>query len=233
MKLPVIAFLAAQVVFPAPAFDTASIKRSSPDLGGFDRENYQNGLLRMSNVTLKMLIRFAYTISEPQIIGGPKWIDETRFDIFARADYKASDTELLSMLQPLLADRFHLVLRPATRTLQGYALTVAKGGIRAPVSDPAKRPSSNTTRTSMNVSGFPLSLFAIRLSPYLGKPVADLTGDNRTFDFNLKWAEDGDPNSDAPSLFTALEEVVGLKLEARKVPVSVLVVERAELPAEN
>ena len=233
MKSSLIALLAAHAVFAASTFDAASIKRSSPDLGKFDRENYQNGLLRMSNVTLKMLIRFAYTISEPQIIGGPKWIDDYRFDIIARADHAASDVELLDMLQPFLAERFHLVLRPETQTLPGYALVIAKGGIRAAVSDPSKRPSSNTTRTSMNVTGFPMSLFAVRLAPYLGKPVADLTGDKRTFDFNLKWAEDGDQSSDTPSLFTALQEVVGVKLEARKVPVNVLVVDQAELPSEN
>ena len=233
MKAPLIALFAAQIVFAGSTFEAASIKRSSPDLGKFDRENYQNGLLRMSNVTLKMLIRFAYTISEPQILGGPKWIDDYRFDIVARADYPASDLELLTMLQPLLAERFHLVMHTETQTLAGYALTVAKGGIRASVSDPARRPSSNTTATSMNVTGFPLSLFAIRLSPYLGKPVADLTGDKRTFDFDLKWAPDDSKDSDLPSLSTALQEIVGLKLEARKVPVNVFVVDQAALPTEN
>ncbi len=233
MKSLLTALVAAQILFAASTFEAASIKRSSPELGNADRESYNSGLLRMSNVTLRMYIRFAYGISEPQILGGPKWIDDYRFDILARADYPATDLELLSMLQTLLADRFHLVLHHESQTLPGYALTVVKGGIRATVSDPAKRPSSNTTRTSMNVTGFPMSLFAVRLSPYLGKPVADLTGEKRTFDFNLKWSPDDAQNSDAPSLFTALQEQVGLRLEARKVPVDVLVVDSAELPTEN
>ncbi len=227
------AILVAQVNSPVSKFEVASVRRSDPELGNTDRETYNNGLLRMSNVTLRMYIRFAYGIAEPQIVGGPKWMDDYRFDVMGKADHAATGPELLAMLQPLLAERFQLRFHHETRTLAGYALTVAKGGIRAKVSDPANTPSSNTSRTSMNVTGFPMSLFAVRLAPYLGKPVADMTGEKRTFDFQVKWSPEEAVDSDQPSIFTALQEQVGLKLEARKVPVDVLVVDSAELPTEN
>src|SRR5579871_2712522 len=93
----------------ATSFEVATIRVNQTDAVG-DRESYHEGLLRMSNVTLRQCIRYAYEISEAQIAGGPKWIDEIRFDIVARSEkpYPTDDFELLRMLKPLLAERFQL-----------------------------------------------------------------------------------------------------------------------------
>jgi uncharacterized protein (TIGR03435 family) len=199
-----------------------------------DSEQYHAGLLRMTNVTLKQCIRYGYEISEPQIAGGPAWINDLRFDIVAKAEkLPSNDRELLTMLQPLLADRFQLAFHHETRMLPGYALIAAKNGIHAKVSDPGTRFSGSSTRTTMTVTGCNMPVLAIRLSAVLGRPVVDMTQEPRAFDFSLHWASENDSEANDGSLFTALQEQVGVKLESRKVPVDVLVIDRAELPSEN
>lgn len=238
MKTAIIFLLASGLLFSAPTFEVATIRRSSPDMGTSDRESFQGGILRMGNVTLKQAIRYAYGISETQIFGGPKWMDDYRFDIVAKADSGVDRDSLLTMLQPLLAERFHLVVHHETRGVAGYALEVAKSGIRAPVSTKTDGPSSNTTRTSINAFAFPMSTLAIRLAVVLQRPVADMTGDKRVFDINLRWspegtADAGSGNAELPTLFTAIEEQLGLRLESRKVQVDALVLDSAELPGDN
>jgi uncharacterized protein (TIGR03435 family) len=223
----------------AAVFEVASIKPASPDEAGISGGDGRNGVLKMWNVTLKRLIRSAYSIPEDQILGGPKWIDELSYDILAKADHPAGGPELLTMLQSLLADRFRLQLHRETRTVSGYTLTVAKGGIKATPADPSRHSGGNGGRGFIDSSASRLSGLTIRLSELLERPVVDMTGDNRKFDFHLTWTPDETPRGmdsaapDGPSLFTALQEQLGLKLESGKVSADVLVVDHAELPTEN
>lgn len=238
MRIVTILLLCSGFLFSAPSFEVATIRRSSPDMGTSDRESFQGGVLRMGNVTLKQIVRYAYGISETQIFGGPKWMEDYRFDIVAKADGSVNRDNLLTMLQPLLAERFHLTLHHETRTIAGYALEIAKAGIRMSVSDRTDGPGSNTSQTSINAFAFPMPQLAIRLAVVLQRPVVDMTGDKRVFDFNLRWSPDGAQGggpgvTELPTLFTAIEEQLGLKLEARKVPVDAIVVDSAELPGEN
>ncbi|HVY93368.1 MAG TPA: TIGR03435 family protein, partial [Bryobacteraceae bacterium] len=189
----------------------------------------------MTNVTLRMLIRFAYRVSDPQISDGPKWIDTTRFDIVAKADGPAERTDLLDMLQPLLADRFQLRFHHETRTLAGYAITVAKGGMVAKPGD-ANHCGTNTNPGYINAKSCTMAELTTRLASILQRPVADRTNDSRRYDFVLRWTPDNmqaGGAADGISLFAALQEQVGVKLESQKVPVDVLVIDRAELPSEN
>jgi uncharacterized protein (TIGR03435 family) len=239
MKTALSILLLTAAILHAGSFEAASIKPAVPDVYGSSGGDGRAGVLRMYNVTLKRCIRYAYGIPENQIVGGPKWMDRVRFDILAKADQPAGEPELLSMLQPLLADRFSLNLHREPRGMSGYALKAAKGGIRAPVADPNRHSGGNGGRGFIDVVASPVSALAIRLSMLLGRPVVDMSGDMRKFDFHLKWTPDDtqtgpDPAvSDGPSLFTALQEQLGLKLESGKVWVDVLVVDRAELPSEN
>ena len=222
------------------SFEVATVRINHTDATG-DRESYHNGLLRMSNVTLRQCIRYAYEISEPQIAGGPKWIDEVRFDIVGKSEqpYPTDDFELLRMMKPLLSERFQLAAHHETRSLSGYALTVAKGGIHAKLSDRDAHFSGSSTRNTMTVTGCTMSMLAMRLSAVLRQPVVDMTEDPRSFDFTLRWTQDetqsgeSTASADGPSLFTALQEQVGVKVKSGKVPVDVLVVDRAEMPSEN
>jgi uncharacterized protein (TIGR03435 family) len=241
MRIVLSGLLFGALLVQAGSFEVATIRINHTGAVG-DSEMYHDGLVRMSNVSLRMCIRYAYTLAEPQIAGGPKWIDDVRFDIVAKAEkpYPTDDFELLTMLQPLLADRFQLTAHHETRNVPGYALTFAKDKIRATVSNPETRFSGNSTRNTMTVTGCTMTTLAIRLSAVLKRPVVDMTGDSRSFDFSLQWTPDemktggeSAPASDRPSLFTVLQEQVGVKLESRKVPVDVLVVDRAEMPSEN
>ena len=226
------------VLLQAASFDAASIKPSAaaPGSSGI---NTNNGYMHAYNVTLRRCIAGAYGITEDQVIGGPKWISENRYDITARGT--GADTE--DMLRALLSDRFRLVMHPQTETRSGYALTVAKDGIKAAVSviPPGGPSTTNSSRTRIEAKLCSMPVLARKLAAVLGQPVVDETQESRSFDFVLQWAPDevmskayaGSDAASGPSLFTAVQEQLGLKLEARKVPVDVLVIDRAELPSEN
>ncbi len=191
----------------------------------------------------------AYRIRpEDRILGGPKWLDEKHYDIDARAEHP--DGGIMNMLQALLADRFHLTLHHETRPLSGFALTVARGGAKmkvSPVGTDTVKPNTRTgvpgpdgSRGRMDASALSMEALAARLVGYLNAPVMDATGLPGYFDFGLRWnpddsQADGPPSNgpDGPSLFTALQEQLGLKLEPRKVPTDMLIVDHAELPSEN
>lgn len=234
MKIAMIGLTLLPMLLQSASFEAATIKPASPDEAGISGEDGRDGVLKMWNVSLKRCIGYAYKIPEDQILGGPKWIDQLSYDILAKADHPAGEPELLTMLQPLLADRFRLQLHHETRTIPGYTLTVAKGGIRAALTDPGRHSSGNGGRGFFDVMASPPSTLTFRLSALLGRPVIDMTGEKRRFDFHLRWTPDDAPQtSDSPSLLTALREQLGLKLESKKVSVDVLVIDRAELPSEN
>ena len=217
----------------AASFDVASVKPANPNAVGSNTDS-DPGRITMQNVTLKRCIMRAYEVPDIQITGGPKWMDESRYDIEARADHPAQYAELNQMLQTLLAERFHLKLHHETRSLQGYAIVVAKDGLKMKPSAPGTRGHTNDNPGSVVSTGAPISRLALKLSVLLKVPVVDETGVNGSFDFTLHWIPDGAPDPTAgPSLFTAIQEQLGLRLEGRKVPVDMLVVDSAEPPSAN
>jgi len=184
------------------------------------------------------------------ISGGPGWIQSEFFEIDARVpDGYATFTmqqfaagqvpEVERMLRNLLADRFGLTIHTETREQTAYALTIAKQGSKLTRADPASRSFVRETRPSvpgaMGIRGVNVTLpqLATALSglPAVGKAVIDRTGLTGGYDFTVEFA--GDTDSDAPSLLPALEEKLGLRLEAAKIPVEVLVIERVERPTAN
>jgi uncharacterized protein (TIGR03435 family) len=231
---------------PAPAFEAASIKPSRAEPNSGSGIPTSKGRISAYNVTLKRCIRGAYDVPESQIFG-PKWIDEDRYDIEAKAAGPASDHELMKMLQALLSERFKLTFHRETRALPGYALVVGKTGIKAKRSQPdaESRSSSRTSarRVEIDAEACTMHQLALKLSEAVHLPVADLTAVEGTFDFKLGWTPDdmrakplGAVPTDlagGPSIFEALQEQLGLKLEARKVPTEVLVIDHAEKASEN
>jgi uncharacterized protein (TIGR03435 family) len=160
------------------------------------------------------------------------------------------------MLQAVLADRFHLKAARVDKELPIYALVIAKGGFRLKDADPnnpyvggLKGPDGipkagimMTMQGQLIGQGVPISRLATNLSYQLGRSVVDKTGLTGNYDFTLKWTPDQAPavssagteaNSSEPSMFTALEEQLGLKLESTKGPVETLVIEHLERPSEN
>jgi uncharacterized protein (TIGR03435 family) len=218
---------------PPPTFEAASIKPSNADSRN-SANNTSPGRINFQNVTLKRCLESAYGVPKAQVVGGPEWLDEYRYDIVATAP--SGDQDLMPMLQALLADRFKLALHRETRPLRGYALTVGKDGLKMKPSEPETKARTNNSRGSIDAMACPMDHLALKLSAALNAPVADLTQTPGAFDFTLKWTPDEikTPDADAPpSIFTALQEQLGLRLEARKVPMEVLVIDHVEPPSAN
>jgi len=241
--LTAVASLAAQPAPPALEFEAASIKLASPDATDFGVDT-DPGLLRVEAQTLRDMVRIAYGVNDSQVSGGPKWAESDRFDIVGRASGPAGDAQLFSMLQNLLADRFKLTMHRETKTAQGYALVVAKGGVKMQKTD-SKESHSSGGRGRIDAQGYSMCQLAERLTRVMRAPVEDATGTPGGFNFTLTWSPDtlstkplapdrpAIDDSNAPSIFAALQEQLGLKLESRKVTMEVIVIDRAEKPGEN
>ena len=214
-----------------PSFDVASVKPSADATNAYSGGHSGEGKLTLNNVSLRRCIRGAYGIAEPQVIGGPRWVDDERWDISAKADHPAGDSEISLMFQSLLAERFKLAVHNETRDLRGYALVLAKGGLKVASSAEGTPYTTSSGRTTVDVTGCTLSEFAIRLSNSLGYPILDMTQTKGTYDIHLKWTPE--TNADSGTTIFAVLQDIGLKLEARKVPTQVLVIDSVEHPAAN
>jgi uncharacterized protein (TIGR03435 family) len=243
----------------APAFEVATIKPSADLMvwSGFLLPGGQklvgDGNLcprcfEASHVTVKAMVAFAYDIRDLYVSGGPGWAGGDRFDIVAKAETSATPAQIRVMMQTLLKDRFQLAVRHETRNVTVYDLVVAKS-----------TPSLTESSLKGGGIGFPgrgtavgrgtaMTGLAGYLQTLLGDVVLDKTGLTASYDFKLTWVPDeaqaGKPGAQGPpatngadesgpSIFTALQEQLGLKLEASKGPVETLVIERIEKPSEN
>jgi uncharacterized protein (TIGR03435 family) len=219
----------------AQKFEIASVKPSLAESGNSGITT-RHASLKAENVTLKRCIIGAYGIGPNQVVGGPAWLDSDRFQIEARADRDVnSDSTLMLMLQDLLADRFQLKLHRETKTVNAYLLEVARNGARLAKSQGDADSSTNSSHGRLDARQTDMDLFAKVLARNVELPVVNRTGLDGRFDFKLEWTPDGDrirPES-APSIFTALQEQLGLRLRTAKAPVEVVVIDRAEKPTGN
>ncbi len=190
-------------------------------------------MIVMTGQTLKGLICAAYQVKDFQVTGGPKWIDADRFDINAKAEGAANDTQLKDMLQTLLAERFQLVFHHEEKIAPSYALVLIKSGLKIKPVDGATGTNSNGSKGQLEVTGMTMSRFAETLSRELKTPVTDLTATPGAYDFKLQWSTEGDANDMESALFAALQSQLGVKLESRKLPIDMVVVDKAEKPSEN
>jgi uncharacterized protein (TIGR03435 family) len=233
-------------------FDVASVRPNNSGIRG-SGFNPQGSRFTATNVSLFLLIEWAYEMQDFRISGGPAWMKSDRFDIAAESEGTPSIAQLRSMLQPLLADRFHLQVHRQTKELPVYELSVAKGGSKLKEGRCGGTPSpanpcggtSGSTRGTLIGRAVSLQTMAKDLSGVLSRVVLDKTMLRGEFDFDLTWTPDetfprgpGDPDAPAadpngPSIFTALQEQLGLTLKPAKGLVDVLVIDRAELPDEN
>jgi uncharacterized protein (TIGR03435 family) len=238
-----IALLAAPAVFgqqdTRPAFEVASVKLNTSASGGSSSQGTK-GRIVFTNQTLKRLIERAYSV-KPFQVTGPDWLEGVHFDIVATypPDTKPEDRPLL--LRTLLEDRFKLAVHRESKDMPGYGLVTAKRGFKLKPVEPGGSGTNSKggkveTLTATKTSMAQLSDFLART---LGDMVVDKTGIDGVYDFELRWArEDQNTNGSeadgAPSLFTALQETLGLRLQPQKVPVEIIVVDRVERsPTEN
>ncbi len=222
-----------------PRFEVAAIKPSNADPGASGIHT-ANGRLTANNVTLKRCIMGAYAVGPNQIFGGPDWLDSDRFEITAKAEQPVGDSVLMTMLQTLLADRFQLALHREAKPIEAYVLEVAKNGPKLEKGD-AQGAKTNNGRGEIVARNATMDRFAEILSRQIDLPVVNHTGLEGVFNLKLQWTpENASPAKPAdgaviegPSLFTAIQEQIGLRLHAQKVPVEVLVIDRVEKPSEN
>jgi uncharacterized protein (TIGR03435 family) len=237
------AFVWVWAVFGQTAFEVASIR---PNVGGDDRSVFSRTSLSRSpegvklevrNASLKLCLQRAFDVRAHQI-SGPDWLSTTRFDIAARAPVAVTMEEARIMWQALLEDRFKLKLHRETRVLPVYTLVVGKNGPKIRAAEGEGQSGTWEGKGQLTAKKESMARFADALSRRMDRPVVDETGLSGAYDFVLDLLRDeshGDPgpNYDG-AIFTALQDQLGLKLEAKKQPVEILVIDHAEkLPTEN
>jgi uncharacterized protein (TIGR03435 family) len=185
----------------------------------------------------------AFGVNGFQILGGPAWLRTEGYDIVAKIDSTptVSLEQLRPMLQRMLTDRFQLKFRRETQELPRYALVVAKNGPKLKENAGAEGPpllisgdAAISTMTCINVStAYLAKALENQFAFQFGRTVVDLTGLKGSFDFTLSWTRDQATDALGSSLFTALQEQLGLKLESQKGPVDTIYIDSIERPSVN
>jgi uncharacterized protein (TIGR03435 family) len=235
-----------------PAFEVATIKPSKPDAQG-QSITVRGRTFGTLNQTVAGMMTFAFELHPDQIVNGPQWMKQDRLDISAEPEGTGvpSGPQWRAALAKLLADRFSLTFHRDKKELSVYALTMLKTGHKLTKNDtnpnglpalffrgPGVFPVQNAT-----MNEFAGTMQAV----VLDRPVVNQTEIQGRYDFTLTWTPDetqfggrggqvpppADPANAPPGLFTAIQEQLGLKLEATKAPVEVLVIDRLEKPTAN
>jgi uncharacterized protein (TIGR03435 family) len=240
-------------------FEVASIRPEKSGNGMFKVGWLSESRFTARGTTPQMLIRLAYGVDDNQISAGPNRLDSESYEIDATADesvaellHKLSDAQRKlateHMLQALLADRFALRTHRETKELPVYALVTAKHGPKLKQTNAVSM--MRMGRGELVSRGVPLALLVDQLSMRLGRTVVDKTGLKGSYAFTLRWTPEEDsatlkgpdsPESQSvpasetsgPSIFTALQEQLGLKLESTKAPIDFLVIDHIEKPSAN
>jgi uncharacterized protein (TIGR03435 family) len=179
------------------------------------------------------LIHAAYHVKAGMLFGTAAWMESERFDIDAKATGASTFDEDMEMLRALLEDRFQLKFHRETRQLKMQALVLGKGGPKFQATeDQDQKERVNIRKTEISGVAIPFGHFVTILEAQLGYPIINETGLRGKFDLALKYVRDDSPGVDGPSVFAALENL-GLKLETRKAPVEVFVIDSAGRPRDN
>jgi uncharacterized protein (TIGR03435 family) len=254
---PIALFAQTPVTGPAfNAFEVATIKPTSANSRGRYIRMQSVNRFYAQGFSLQALVAAAYSLSPRAISGGPPWTDSDLFDILASTpgNVQPNLEEQMAMLRKLLTDRFQLNFHREPKELPIFAITVAKGGpkLKPSGAPPGTLPELINTiypeeRGGVHVelparNATILQFAAMMQRTVLDRAVVDQTGLSGTYDFDLEWTPDENqfggslPRSvepTKPSLFAAMQEQLGLRLEATKGPVQALVIDRVERPSEN
>jgi bla regulator protein blaR1 len=242
-------------------FDVATIRPSRPGAAGSTYSFTADHGVKVTNGTLKGLIEMAYDVRDFQILSGPGWTNSESYDIVAKTLAPESDSasgttansvqQTRLLLQALLTERFQLKIHRESRDLPEYLLVVAKSGqkMKANSTSPASSIAGiNAACGQMTGTNTTMANLAYKLSRALDRPVVDRTQLSANYDFALNWTPDTGPcaasipsssaptstNSvDGPSIFTAIQEQLGLTLESVRGPVDTLVIDHVERPSPN
>lgn len=235
-------------------FEVVSIRRNTSLSTGGGGGPKPGGRYTYTNVPARTLIVIAYGL--PRVLGGPGWITTERYDINAIGKENPTSDETAQMFKALLRDRFNLAVHLEKRDFPVYSLVLARrdgqlgpGMRRSTVdcNDPQARKAASSSQSRMvcgftteqgdfTGGGLTMSTLAGILATPSGRPVLDRTGLTGAFDVELRWTPTLQPDAttaDVLSVFTAVQEQLGLKLEADRTPLDVVVVDRIQRPAPN
>jgi len=236
---------ASTVALPA-AYDVISVRphrQEDQRVGSYWRTSPSG--FTAANVPVRSLITSAYNVIMPeQITGLPGWAQTENFDIEAKFDPENAEAvtklrgddrqkENSVLMQALLADRFRLKARVEQKELPVYNLVVAKGGPKIKQADASLPTGYGMGLGTLHGKAMAIAALCAGISHSAGRLVIDKTSLTGNYEIDLTWAWNDDPNSTAPSLFSALEEQLGLKLEPAKAPLDVVVIDHIERPTEN
>ena len=229
---------------PCQTFEVATIRPNRGTKGAGDLRATP-GTLTIRNLPLHTVIAAAYGLLPHQVVG-PAWLKDERFDIVAKTGTSAASVdEMLPMLRPVLVERFRLATHRESREMPAYVLTVAKSGAKLEEARqggdvPFKK--ANKTAARIRAPHLTMPQFAEILARRLGHPVRDETGLTAAYRISLEWAAETTPrkpdkikpgkDKDRPSIFTAIQEQLGLRLEGRKAAVETLVIDHVRKTPE-
>jgi uncharacterized protein (TIGR03435 family) len=218
-------------------FEAVSIKPN--ELGGGHSHTHTSPGRLSASMTTKSLIETAFGIKPFQLEGGPAWLDELNYDFVATTGETEDLTNrvLQPYLQSLLTDRFHLVYHRTQKEFSVYALMTAKGGPKLTPSAADEKgdgTNSNGEKGIIHMTGRNLTMasFASYLASQLDRPVIDRTGIQGRYDIKFDWST-AETVMTVPTVFSALQEQMGLRLEAAKGPVEILVIDSVDKPSAN
>lgn len=225
-----------------PSFEVATIKLSDPD-SRRQGIGFEGSKVHANGQTVKSLMMFAYGVHGKQIVDEPGWASTDKYDILGQADVPGEPNlkQLQEMFQRLFTERFGLALRREKREMGYYAILVARAGAKIektthPENDLDISGNGQAGQMEMKYVANQISDFALGMQYFVDRPLVDETGLQGRYDFMLKWKPDTAPAGEGdqvPGLFTAMQEQLGLKLEAKKGPVEVLAIEHVGRPSAN
>ena len=257
--VPLMALSAQQL--ERPVFEVATIRLNTSGVGSGGLS--ASGVVTFNNTTVRDLIRRAYDIPPERVIGGPDWLDPELFDFTGKGEAEAPPARRMLMLRAFLADRLKLVVRTESSEMPVFALVVARsdrrlgpqirpssvdcaavrasrGGATPPPTPAGQRPVCGAvSRPGFIIAGgVTMTEVVANIGRLAGRPVIDRTGLQGGYDFDLKWVPDDVSRAaprpiDGPPFAVALEEQLGLRLEATRAPLDVVIVESVERPSEN
>ncbi len=242
-------------------FDVATIKPAAPDAQGWHLSPPKRGEESIGNLELRKIVASSFRIQDSMVFG-PAWMDSVKYDILGKGpDANATSPEVWEMMRSLLRDRFQMQYHIETREAPIYALTVAKGGPKlrdaATGRCAAEIKAGVTTCNGIQFLPFGVGIYNLPIGGLTGglgrwlqqngqplRPIVDKTGLTGKYDIQVTWMPEGItaeqlqsiPKEERPedvTMFQAFEKQAGLKLEATKGPIQVVVVDRSERPSEN
>ena len=239
----------------AQSFEVASIKPNAASDNRVMIRMEPGGRFNATGISVKALIGLAFNVRDYQVVNAPGWLGAERFDVSAKAPEGMGDRVPMDQIRPmvraLLEERFQLKTHNDTKEMSIYALVVGKNGhkLTPAQAQAGQRGMMTMGRGALNANGIGMPQFAQMLSQQLGQTVLDKTGLSGEFEIKLTWTPEvghagglaGPPSPDAapptdnsgPTIFPAVQEQLGLRLESTKGPVQMIVIDKVEKPSEN